>query len=88
MLALGTSTATAADRPCEHRVHGSAKQQQAQQAPYTTTLHGCRPPCMHRGPVRWRSSLRNTIYDVLLSKKEWVETESETEWDFFWADKG
>lgn len=42
----------------------------------------------YRGPIRWRSSLRNTIYDVLLSKKEWVETESETEWDFFWADKG
>jgi hypothetical protein len=40
------------------------------------------------GPVRWRSALRNTIYDVLLSKKDWVETESETEWDFFWADKG
>ncbi|KAL6749379.1 tubulin tyrosine ligase-like family, member 9 [Haematococcus lacustris] len=43
-----------------------------------------RPP----GPIRWRSSLRNTIYDVLSSKKDWVETESETEWDFFWADKG
>uniref|UniRef100_A0A7S0WWM7 Tubulin--tyrosine ligase-like protein 9 n=1 Tax=Chlamydomonas leiostraca TaxID=1034604 RepID=A0A7S0WWM7_9CHLO len=43
-----------------------------------------RPP----GPIRWRSSLRNTIYDVLQSKKEWVETENETEWDFFWADKG
>ena len=25
---------------------------------------------------------------MLQSKKDWVETESETEWDFFWADKG
>lgn len=41
-----------------------------------------------RGPIKWRSSLKNTIYDVLESKKEWVETESETDWDFFWADKG
>ncbi|GLC33111.1 hypothetical protein PLESTB_000369300 [Pleodorina starrii] len=40
------------------------------------------------GPIRWRSSLKNTIYDVLQSKAEWVETESETDWDFFWADKG
>lgn len=41
-----------------------------------------------RGPIKWRSSLKNTIYDVLQSKTEWVETESETDWDFFWADKG
>lgn len=36
----------------------------------------------------WRSSLKNTIYDVLKARKDWVETEHETEWDFFWADKG
>ncbi len=41
-----------------------------------------------RGPIKWRSALRNTIYDVLQSKKEWIETESEQDWDFFWADKG
>ncbi|EFJ49146.1 tubulin tyrosine ligase, partial [Volvox carteri f. nagariensis] len=41
-----------------------------------------------RGPIRWRSSLKNTIYDVLQSKADWVETDSETDWDFFWADKG
>ncbi|MEW5300219.1 MAG: hypothetical protein WDW36_003164 [Sanguina aurantia] len=43
-----------------------------------------RPP----GPIRWRSALKNTIYDVLQSKADWVETDSDTEWDFFWADKG
>uniref|UniRef100_A0A383W9P9 Tubulin--tyrosine ligase-like protein 9 n=1 Tax=Tetradesmus obliquus TaxID=3088 RepID=A0A383W9P9_TETOB len=43
-----------------------------------------RPP----GPIVWRSSLKNTIYDVLKARKDWVETEHETEWDFFWADKG
>jgi hypothetical protein len=43
---------------------------------------------IHRGPIKWRSALRNTIYDVLQSKKEWVETDNETDWDFFWADKG
>jgi hypothetical protein len=43
-------------------------------------------PCS--GPIRWRSSLKNTIYDVLRSKKEWQETDHPTEWDFFWADKG
>ncbi len=48
------------------------------------------PACLAlcRGPIKWRSALRNTIYDVLQSKKDWVETESETDWDFFWADKG
>lgn len=40
------------------------------------------------GPIRWRSSLKNTIYDVLKSRKGWLETDNEAEWDFFWADKG
>lgn len=26
---------------------------------------------LHRGPIKWRSSLRNTICDVLQSKKDW-----------------
>lgn len=41
-----------------------------------------------RGPIRFRSSLRNTILEVLAARKEWQETEHETEWDFFWADRG
>lgn len=45
-------------------------------------------PAFFRGPIVWRSSLKNTIYDVLKARKDWVETEHETEWDFFWADKG
>jgi tubulin polyglutamylase TTLL9 len=43
-----------------------------------------RPP----GPIVWRSSLKNTIYDVLKARPGWVETEHPTEWDFNWADKG
>mmetsp|Transcript_32475 Transcript_32475/g.52602 ORF Transcript_32475/g.52602 Transcript_32475/m.52602 type:complete len:444 (+) Transcript_32475:184-1515(+) len=40
------------------------------------------------GPnVTFRCSLKNTIYDVLKSKG-WTETDSDTEWDFNWADKG
>lgn len=36
-------------------------------------------------PVRFRTSLRNTVLDVMRSRG-WKETDSETEWDFFWAD--
>ena len=39
------------------------------------------------GPIRFRTSLRNTVLDVMRSKG-WKETDSETEWDFFWADVG
>jgi len=46
------------------------------------------PMRRRRGPIKWRSSLKNTIYDTLKSKKDWVETEHDTDWDFFWADKG
>lgn len=39
------------------------------------------------GPViKFRTSLRNTILDVLL-ERGWKETDSDTEWDFNWADK-
>ena len=44
--------------------------------------------CIISGPIKWRSTLKNTIYEVLQSKKDWQETEHETDWDFFWADKG
>mgnify|MGYP001044954365 CR=1 FL=1 len=37
------------------------------------------------GPPRFRTFLHNTICDVMLSRG-WKETDSETEWDFFWAD--
>lgn len=47
-----------------------------------------RPLHARRGPITWRSSLKNTIYDVLKARPGWVETESEAGWDFFWADKG
>jgi hypothetical protein len=45
-----------------------------------------RPP--HSGPILWRSSLKNTIFDVLRARKGWQESEPDGDWDFFWADKG
>lgn len=35
--------------------------------------------------IRFKSGLRNTILDVLRSRG-WKETDSETDWEFFWAD--
>lgn len=48
------------------------------------------PTCCNttRGLILWRSSLKNTIYDVLKAREGWQESESDTDWDFFWADKG
>eukprot|EP00899_Mesostigma_viride_P003533 jgi/Mesvir1/13180/Mv06143-RA.1 len=37
--------------------------------------------------IRYRSSLHNTIEDVLRGRG-WVECEGEMDWDFFWADVG
>eukprot|EP00958_Prasinococcus_capsulatus_P010053 scaffold978_cov392-Prasinococcus_capsulatus_cf.AAC.16 len=37
--------------------------------------------------VRFRTAAQNTIYDVLKARN-WVETSSESEWDFLWADTG
>ncbi|TMW64479.1 hypothetical protein Poli38472_011359 [Pythium oligandrum] len=42
-----------------------------------------------RRPVQFRTSLRNTVLDVLLYQGEhWRETESEYDWDVHWADIG
>ena len=38
-------------------------------------------------PVRFRTSFRNVIYDVFRARA-WKETDSDTEWDVFWADVG
>jgi tubulin polyglutamylase TTLL9 len=35
--------------------------------------------------IRFRTSLRNTVCDVMRDRG-WKETESETEWEFFWCD--
>lgn len=43
----------------------------------------------HRQPKgRWRfkTTFRNTIYDVLHAKG-WKETDSETDWDFLWVER-
>lgn len=37
------------------------------------------------GPIRFRSFLRNTVLDVMRSRG-WIETDSETDWDYYWAD--
>ncbi|DBA01932.1 TPA: LOW QUALITY PROTEIN: hypothetical protein N0F65_006665 [Lagenidium giganteum] len=41
-----------------------------------------------RRAVRFRTSLRNTVLDVLEVQGGWVETESEFVWDLHWADVG
>ena len=38
--------------------------------------------------VVYRTSLHNTISDVLSSRPGWQETDSDTDWDFNWADVG
>ena len=53
-----------------------------------TAILSCRVSCVYSGPIRYRSAIKSTILDVMKSKKDWVETDSETDWDFFWADKG
>jgi tubulin polyglutamylase TTLL9 len=37
--------------------------------------------------IRFRTTLRNTVLDVMRSRG-WKETDSETDWDFHWADVG
>ena len=38
------------------------------------------------GKIRFRTCLRNTIYDALRNRPGWVETDSDSEFDFVWAD--
>uniref|UniRef100_A0A7S2WSR1 Tubulin--tyrosine ligase-like protein 9 n=2 Tax=Mucochytrium quahogii TaxID=96639 RepID=A0A7S2WSR1_9STRA len=38
--------------------------------------------------VLYRTSFHNVIYDVLRSRPTWKETDSDTDWDFNWADIG
>jgi tubulin polyglutamylase TTLL9 len=38
-----------------------------------------------RGPIRFKSFLNNTVMDVMKARG-WRFTESETDWDFYWAD--
>ncbi|KAG5481007.1 hypothetical protein LSCM1_06682 [Leishmania martiniquensis] len=37
------------------------------------------------GPIRFRCFLRNTILDVMRCRG-WIETDSELDWDYYWAD--
>lgn len=38
--------------------------------------------------VYFKTSLRNTVYDVFQSKENWLESESDENWDINWADVG
>ncbi|UJR23876.1 hypothetical protein I4U23_026848 [Adineta vaga] len=38
-------------------------------------------------PIRFRTFLQNTIYDVLRSRG-WIESREDEEWDFYWCDVG
>eukprot|EP00026_Physarum_polycephalum_P009361 Phypoly_transcript_09482.p1 GENE.Phypoly_transcript_09482~~Phypoly_transcript_09482.p1 ORF type:complete len:397 (+),score=44.91 Phypoly_transcript_09482:157-1347(+) len=46
----------------------------------------CYTNILFRTTIKFRTSLRNTILDVLL-ERGWKETDSDTDWDFNWADK-
>lgn len=41
-----------------------------------------------RRTVWFRTSLRNTVLDVLEAQRGWEETQSEFDWDLHWADVG
>lgn len=58
-----------------------------QQAGANANAANAQQPMTVPGTIRFRTSLRNTILDVLRSRG-WKETDSETEWDFHWADVG
>eukprot|EP00033_Pygsuia_biforma_P002884 GCRY01003181.1.p1 GENE.GCRY01003181.1~~GCRY01003181.1.p1 ORF type:complete len:439 (-),score=70.47 GCRY01003181.1:32-1348(-) len=36
--------------------------------------------------IRFRTTLHNTVYDVMSSREGWEETDSELDWDLFWSD--
>jgi tubulin polyglutamylase TTLL9 len=41
-----------------------------------------------RRVVRFRTSLHNTVLDVMQRQGGWLETDSELDWDLHWADVG
>ena len=47
-----------------------------------TTASSSRTPVI----VQFRTSLRSTIADVLRQRPGWIETDSDVDWDFNWAD--
>ncbi|RLN61866.1 hypothetical protein BBJ29_004228 [Phytophthora kernoviae] len=50
---------------------------------------GARPDSRdRRRVVRFRTSLRNTVLDVLQQQGGWLETDSELDWDLHWSDVG
>ncbi|KAI9143979.1 putative tubulin tyrosine ligase protein [Paraphysoderma sedebokerense] len=69
----------------------------SKKSPITQTSHRGLVGCLKRRdkdrselkisatPIRFRTSLRNTVCDVMKGRK-WREADSETDWDFFWTD--
>ena len=55
-------------------------QQTPKESPTTTPT-----PIIPQPPIRFKTNLRNTVLHVM-KDRGWKETESETEWDFYWAD--
>ncbi|KAF1783005.1 putative tubulin polyglutamylase TTLL9 [Phytophthora cactorum] len=50
---------------------------------------GVRPDSRdRRRMLRFRTSLRNTVLDVMQRQGDWVETDSDLDWDLHWADVG
>jgi tubulin polyglutamylase TTLL9 len=44
--------------------------------------------CKAKGPsvIKYRTCLRNTILDALKNRDGWKETDSDSDFDFVWAD--
>lgn len=38
------------------------------------------------GPIRFKTTFTNTIYEVM-KMRGWRETNSDTDWDFIWAER-
>jgi len=55
--------------------------------PAGTTPYGQERPRGVQGTVRFRTTFRNSIYDVFRARG-WRETESDTDWDVAWVDVG
>lgn len=38
------------------------------------------------GPIRFKTTFTNTIYEAM-KKRGWRETNSDSDWDFIWAER-
>eukprot|EP00117_Sycon_ciliatum_P004145 scpid76188/ scgid2560/ Probable tubulin polyglutamylase TTLL9; Tubulin--tyrosine ligase-like protein 9 len=58
-----------------------------QQAKVAAGTHG-RGRARHLGQIRYKTALKNCIYDVLRTRPGWVEVKDDGAWDFYWCEVG